>query len=362
MTLEDFDYHLPPELIAQSGAEPRDSSRLMVIDRKTGRLEHRVFRDLTQYLRPGDVLVLNESKVIPARTFATNPQGTPIEVLLVREIPLTLHAKGGNDKKAPISMEESPVLAGPGGFWETMLKPAKRAKVGSTLTFADGLTARVQAVEEDGTRVLLFAGNVWEHLEKIGKTPLPPYIHASVDPARYQTVYAKTPGSVAAPTAGLHFTPELMDRIRGLGVGIHYVTLHVGPGTFKPVHDDPDKHVMHLEPYEVSSKTAEAVSRAKADGRRVIAVGTTVVRTLETAFSSELGGIRPGAGETQLYIRPGFKYNVVDALITNFHLPRSTLLMLVSAFMGHELMKQAYQTAVEERYRFYSLGDAMFII
>lgn len=348
MTLDSFDYDLPPELIAQSGAEPRDSSRLMVVDRKTGQLEHRVFRDLTQYLRPGDVLVLNESKVIPARTFASNPQGTPLEVFLVREIP------PGNDPKALLSKS--------GEFWQAMLKPAKRAKVGSRLTFADGLVATVEAVEKDGTRVLHFAGNVWEHLEKIGKTPLPPYIHASVNPARYQTVYAKTPGSVAAPTAGLHFTPELLDEIRGLGVGIHYVTLHVGPGTFKPVHDDPDKHVMHLEPYEVSPQTAEAVGRARAEGRRVIAVGTTVVRTLETAYNSGLGGIRPGVGETQLYIRPGFKYNVVDALITNFHLPKSTLLMLVSAFMGHDLMKQAYQTAVEERYRFYSLGDAMFII
>ncbi len=338
MNLEDFDYHLPPELIAQSGAEPRDTSRLMVIDRHTGQIAHRIFRDLPQYLRAGDVLVLNQSKVIPARTFATNPHGTVLEVLLVREIP---------------SSE---------GLWEALLKPAKRAKVGSRLTFPDGLFATVEAIEADGTRLLRFSGNVWEHLENIGKMPLPPYIQASVDPARYQTVYAKTPGSVAAPTAGLHFTPELLDRVRGLGVDIQYVTLHVGPGTFKPVHDDPDRHVMHLEPYEVSPQTAEAVNRARAEGRRVIAVGTTVVRTLETAYSAELGGVRAGSGETQLFIRPGFRFNVIDALITNFHLPKSTLLMLVSAFMGHELMKQAYQTAVAERYRFYSLGDAMLIL
>ncbi|MCX7801459.1 MAG: tRNA preQ1(34) S-adenosylmethionine ribosyltransferase-isomerase QueA [Meiothermus ruber] len=338
MNLEDFDYHLPPELIAQSGAEPRDASRLMVIDRQTGQITHRIFRDLPQYLRAGDVLVLNQSKVIPARTFATNPHGTGLEVLLVREIP---------------SGE---------GLWEALLKPARRAKVGSRLTFPDGLFATVEAIEADGTRLLRFSGNVWEHLENIGKMPLPPYIQASVDPARYQTVYAKTPGSVAAPTAGLHFTPELLDRVRGLGVDIQYVTLHVGPGTFKPVHDDPDRHVMHLEPYEVSPQTAEAVNRARAEGRRVIAVGTTVVRTLETAYSAELGGVQAGAGETQLFIRPGFKYNVIDALITNFHLPKSTLLMLVSAFMGHGLMKQAYQTAVAERYRFYSLGDAMLIL
>jgi S-adenosylmethionine:tRNA ribosyltransferase-isomerase len=350
MTLDDYDYHLPPELIAQSGAEPRDSSRLMVIDRKTGRIEHRIFRELTLFLKPGDVLVLNESKVIPARTFATNPHGTPLEVLLVREIPPSPLSQGGGSAKS-----------GSGELWEALLKPARRARVGSRLTFLDGLEATVEAVQEDGTRVLYFAGNVWEHLEKIGKTPLPSYIHAPVDPARYQTVYARTPGSVAAPTAGLHFTPELMDTIRSLGVEIHYVTLHVGPGTFKPVHDDPEKHVMHLEPYEVSSETADAVNRAGASGRRVVAVGTTVVRTLETAYCSELGGIKPGGGETQLYIRPGFQYKVVNALITNFHLPRSTLLMLVSAFMGHELMMRAYQTATAERYRFYSLGDAMLI-
>lgn len=270
MNLEDFDYHLPPELIAQSGAEPRDTSRLMVIDRQTGQIAHRIFRDLPQYLRAGDVLVLNQSKVIPARTFATNPHGTGLEVLLVREIP---------------SSE---------GLWEALLKPARRAKVGSRLTFPDGLFATVEAIQADGTRLLRFSGNVWEHLENIGKMPLPPYIQASVDPARYQTVYAKTPGSVAAPTAGLHFTPELLDRVRGLGVDIQYVTLHVGPGTFKPVHDDPDRHVMHLEPYEVSPQTAEAVNRARAEGRRVIAVGTTVVRTLETAYSAELGVSRRG--------------------------------------------------------------------
>jgi len=335
MNLEDFDYHLPPELIAQSGAEPRDASRLMVVDRKRGEIEHRIFRDLPIYLRAGDVLVLNESKVIPARTFATNPHGTALEVLLVREV-------------------------SPGGVWEALLKPAKRAKVGSRLTFAEGLTATVEAVEEDGTRLLRFSGNVWEHLEKIGKTPLPPYIHASVDPARYQTVYAKTPGSVAAPTAGLHFTRELMERIRGLGVTVCYVTLHVGPGTFKPVRGDPNQHRMHLEPYQITPEAAQHINQAKAEGRRVIAVGTTVVRALETAWDGTQ--LQAGQGETQIFIRPGFRYQVVDALITNFHLPKSTLLMLVSAFMGHALMQRAYQTAVAERYRFYSLGDAMLIL
>jgi S-adenosylmethionine:tRNA ribosyltransferase-isomerase len=311
----------------------------MVIHRSTGQIEHRIFRDLPGYLQAGDVLVLNESRVIPARTFATNPHGTLLEVLLVREL-----------------------TSGPNPLWEAMLKPARRAKVGSVLTFADGLKATVEAVEEDGTRLLRFAGNVWEHLENIGKTPLPPYIHASVDPERYQTVYARTSGSVAAPTAGLHFTPELLERVRSLGVVICYVTLHVGPGTFKPVQGDPDQHPMHLEPYQIPEQTAQAINQAKAEGQRIIAVGTTVVRTLETAYSPELGGVRAGAGETRLFIRPGFQYRVVDALITNFHLPKSTLLMLVSAFMGHELMQRAYRTAVAERYRFYSLGDAMLVL
>lgn len=347
MPLEDYDYSLPPALIAQSGAEPRDSSRLMVVHRDTGALEHRIFRDITEYLRPGDVLVLNQSKVIPARTFATNRHGTLIEVLLVRELE--------PDR------------------WEAMLKPAKRAK--GILRFADGLEAEVIGVEEDGTRVLRFtpqhgetnaSGNVWEHLERIGKTPLPPYIHGAVDPQRYQTVYAQVPGSVAAPTAGLHFTPELLERIRGMGVEVHAVTLHVGPGTFKPVKDDPDRHVMHLEPYEIPGEVAQAINRAKAEERRIIAVGTTVVRTLESAWEDSLPfgrvGIKAGVGETRLFIRPGFEFKAVDALVTNFHLPKSTLLMLVSAFAGHDLTMRAYRTAVEERYRFYSLGDAMLIL
>jgi S-adenosylmethionine:tRNA ribosyltransferase-isomerase len=339
-TLEDFDYHFPPELIAQSGVEPRDASRLMVLHRESGRLEHRVFREVVDYLREGDVLVLNQSKVIPARLFATNPQGTPVEVLLVREL-------------SPEGMAE-----GCGSVWEAMLKPAKRAKGG--LRFADGLGAEVIAVEEDGTRVLHFSGDVWEHLETLGQTPLPPYIHEPVDPQRYQTVYARTPGSVAAPTAGLHFTPELLGHIREMGVEIRYVTLHVGPGTFKPVKDDPDRHHMHVEPYEVPTETAQAVNQARAEGRRVVAVGTTVVRTLESAWQG--GQLAAGQGETRLFIRPGFTFHVVDALITNFHLPRSTLLMLVSAFAGYELTMRAYRTAVEQRYRFYSLGDAMLIL
>jgi S-adenosylmethionine:tRNA ribosyltransferase-isomerase len=334
VNLESYNYHLPQELIAQAGAEPRDASRLMVVHRSSAQIEHHIFRDISEYLRPGDVLVLNESKVIPARLYARKRTGARIETFLVRDL-------GGHR-------------------WEALLRHAHKTHPGTELVFPDGLTATVEGVEEDGTRVLQFSGNVWEHLDRLGETPLPPYIHASVDSERYQTVYAKTPGSVAAPTAGLHFTPELLERIRAMGVQVSYVTLHVGPGTFKPVKDDPDQHRMHTEPYEIPAETAEAVNRAKAEGRRVVAVGTTVVRTLESAWNA--GKLQAGAGETQLFIRPVFAFNGVDVLVTNFHLPKSTLLMLVAAFAGYELTMQAYKTAVEERYRFYSLGDAMLII
>lgn len=329
-----YHYALPPELIAQEGVEPRDASRLMVLHRDSGRLEHRIFREIPLYLRPGDVLVLNESKVIPARLYARKPTGARIETFLVRDL--------GENR------------------WEVLLRPAHKAPVGTELWFPDGLRARVEGVEADGTRVLRFSESVWEHLERLGQTPLPPYIHAAVDPQRYQTVYAKTPGSVAAPTAGLHFTPELLERIQAMGVELHTVTLHVGPGTFKPVKGDPEAHPMHTEPYEIPAESARAINQAKAEGRRVIAVGTTVVRTLESAWGRE--GLEAGVGQTQLFIRPGFTFRAVDALVTNFHLPNSTLLMLVSVFAGHERVLQAYQTAVEERYRFYSLGDAMLIL
>lgn len=385
-TLESYNFHLPESLIAQQGAEPRDSSRLMVLHRQSGQTEHRVFRDITEYLKPGDVLVLNQSKVIPARLFASNPQGTAIEVLLVREV-------------SPVYSDAEVAKAGSGGVWEALLKPAKRAK--GTLRFSDGLEAQVVDTQEDGTRVLRFSDNVWNHLEALGQTPLPPYIHESVDPNRYQTIYAQNPGSVAAPTAGLHFTPKLMRHIQGMGVEVAYVTLHVGPGTFKPVHDDPDKHIMHTEAYEIPPETARTIARAKTEGRRVVAVGTTVIRTLESAYGPPrkqhlesdyqlprkhrlesdyqlphkhrlesasspeqdwLEANQPIQAETQIFIRPGFEFKAVDALITNFHLPKSTLLMLVSAFAGYELTMQAYKTAVEDGYRFYSLGDAMLII
>lgn len=335
-----YHYHLPPELIAQTGAEPRDSSRLLIVNRSTGGLEHRIFRYITGYLRPGDVMVLNQSKVIPARLFATNPQGTPVEVLLVRE-----------------TGEETS-----GQVWEALLKPAKRAK--GMLRFSDGLEASVVEVQKDGSRTLRFSDNVWQHLERLGQTPLPPYIKAQIDPERYQTVYAQIPGSVAAPTAGLHFTHSLLEQIKGMGVEVHYLTLHVGPGTFKPVKGDPDQHLMHSESFEIPPQTAEAIRLAKVEGRRVVAVGTTTVRALESS-SPYLVGFTPVsavAGETQIYIRPPFIFKVTDALITNFHLPDSTLLMLVAALAGYDLTMLAYRTAVEQRYRFYSLGDAMFVI
>ena len=311
-----------------------------MVNRSSSGLEHRIFRDITGYLRPGDVLVLNQSKVIPARLFAVNPQSTPIEVLLVRET----------------GKENS------GQIWEALLKPAKRAK--GTLTFPDGLEANVIAAQEDGSRVLRFNDNVWQHLDRLGQTPLPPYIEADVDPQRYQTVYAQAPGSVAAPTAGLHFTHSLLEQIKGMGVEVHYLTLHVGPGTFKPVKGNPDQHLMHSESFEIPAQTAEAIALAKSKGRRVVAVGTTTVRALESSSQYLMGSSSASTvkGETQIFIRPPFPFRVIDALITNFHLPNSTLLMLVAAFAGYDLTMLVYQTAVEQHYRFYSLGDAMFVI
>ena len=342
--LEAYDYHLPPERIAQEGVEPRDLARMMVVYREGPfRVAHRRVRDLPEFLRPGDVLVFNESKVIPARLLARKPTGGRVEVLLVRE-------------RAP-------------GLWEALLGPARRAPVGTELSFLSprdwrpvpGLKAEVVGVEADGVRLLQIQGDLLAHLEEVGEVPLPPYIKAQIPLERYQTVYAKRPGSVAAPTAGLHFTPELLERLRGMGVELHFLTLHVGPGTFRPVKGDPEKHAMHAEPYEIPEATALAVNRAKAEGRRVIAVGTTVVRALESAYR-EGEGVAAGAGETRLFIRPPYAFKVIDGLFTNFHLPRSTLLMLVAAFLGYERTMAAYRLAVEEGYRFYSLGDAMLIL
>jgi len=323
-------FELPDHLIAQTGAEPRDASRLMVVPGGThARPQHHVFRDLPTFLRPGDVLVFNESKVIPARLEARKPTGGRVEVLLLRE--------------------EAP------NTWSAMLKPARRA--GAELWF-DDLRAEITGMHADGARLLRFDQDVKPHLDRLGRLPLPPYIHGDVGD-RYQTVYARTPGSVAAPTAGLHFTPELLARLDDMGVERTSLTLHVGAGTFKPITGDVTEHVMHAESFEISVDVAERITRAKREGRRVIAVGTTTVRALESAWQD--GALRAGPGETRIFIRPPYAFRVPDALITNFHLPNSTLLLLVAAFAGGEAIREAYRVAVAEQYRFYSLGDAMLL-
>ncbi len=333
-TLDDFDFTLPEGRIAQVGAEPRDSSKLLVVHKHSRDLEHRIFRDITAYLRPGDVMVFNQTRVIPARLTAHKPTGGAVEVLLLRELEHRL--------------------------WSAYLKPARRVALNTPLEFGEGVTAIVERTLEDGARVLRFSEDVKPHLETLGAVPLPPYIADSAEARnRYQTVYARDAGSVAAPTAGLHFTPELLEQIAGMGVETRFLTLHVGAGTFKPV-TDLITHVMHEEVYEVPEETARAVTNAKLEGRRVVAIGTTVVRTLESAWQD--GALRAGSSATSIFIQPGHRFAVVDALVTNFHLPRSTLLMLVAAFAGFETMRGAYAAALEGEYRFYSLGDAMLIV
>lgn len=340
MKTSDFFYELPEELIAQTPAEPRDSSRLMVVHRDTGEIEHRVFRNVIDYLNPEDVLVVNHTRVIPARLYgAKEGSGGAIEFLLLRRLNLT--------------------------DWEVILKPGKKAKPGARFVFGNGeLKAEILQVAEDGGRTVRFfwEGVFEEVLERLGNMPLPPYIHEKLqDPTRYQTVYAKVDGSAAAPTAGLHFTPELLEAIRGKGVDIVPVLLHVGLGTFRPVkEEDVENHHMHSEYYEVTEEQAQRINAARKRGGRVVCVGTTSVRTLETVCD-ENGVIRPGNGFTQIFIRPGVPVRAVDALITNFHLPGSTLLMLISALMGRETALAAYELAVKERYRFFSFGDAMLI-
>lgn len=336
----DFDYALPQELIAQTPVEPRDASRLLVLDRSTGRRYHAHFSELGRYLRPGDLLVMNDSRVLAARLEGHRfPSGGRIEALLVRE--------------------SSP------GHWEALLRPGKRAPEGQEIRFEQQgvqIAARVESWLEDGVAVLAFADST--RPEQFGSVPLPPYIHAALaDPERYQTVYAREPGSAAAPTAGLHFTPQLLDDLRAHGVETAFVTLHVGPGTFRPVQvDDARAHAMHAEFYHLDAATAATLDRAHREGRRIVAVGTTAVRVLEQ-IGQNLGsdGIQAGSGWTRLLILPGYRFRLVDALITNFHLPRSTLLMLVSALAGREAILDAYNEAIEQRYRFYSFGDAMLI-
>ncbi len=340
MKVDEFDYHLPEELIAQKPVKNRDESRLMVIDKETGRIREKIFKDILQFLNPGDLLVLNNSKVIPARlTGVKVPTGTEIEVLLLTE------------------MEE--------GVWEVLVRPGKRVKKGVSVSFGNGkLTGKAIEYTDFGGRIMEFdyQGEFEQVLEELGELPLPPYIHNKLEqPDRYQTVYAEEKGSVAAPTAGLHFTPGLLERIEEMGVKITYITLHVGLGTFRPVREEKvEDHRMHSEYYELSSETVSAINEAGSENKRIIAVGTTVTRTLEAVVNKN-GKLEPLKGWTDIFIYPGYKFKVIDALITNFHLPESTLLMLVSAFAGKDLIMKAYQKAVEDRYRFFSLGDAMFI-
>ena len=340
MNVKDYDYDLPEELIAQDPLEDRSSSRLMVLDRQTGDVEHRHFTDILEYLHPGDCLVINNTKVIPARLFGVKEDTqAKIEVLLLK--------RKEND------------------IWETLVKPGKKAKPGTKLVFGDGLlTAEVVDVVEEGNRLIQFHydGIFEEILDQRGQMPLPPYItHQLKDKNRYQTVYAKYDGSAAAPTAGLHFTKELLQKVKDMGVDIAEVTLHVGLGTFRPVKvDNVLDHHMHSEFYMVSQEAADKINRAKENGHRVIAVGTTSTRTLEAA-ADENGHLQETSGWTEIFIYPGYQFKVIDALITNFHLPQSTLVMLVSALAGREHVLHAYETAVKEKYRFFSFGDAMLI-
>jgi S-adenosylmethionine:tRNA ribosyltransferase-isomerase len=354
MRTSDFDYELPPECIAQTPVEPRDSVRLLVLDRQSGQLAHAVFRDLGLFLRPGDLLVLNETRVIPARLYAWKPTGGKVELLLLHRA------------------EQDP--AGDAATWEVLVG-GKGLTTGKRLILEDGLQAEVVGVLEGSRRLVRFSEPVESHLVRLGHTPLPPYIHTPLaNPERYQTVYARQPGSAAAPTAGLHFTPALIDVLKSQGILLATVTLHVGLDTFAPVTEDtPAEHQIHTEWCHVPAATVELVNQTKAAGGRVIAVGTTSVRTLESAAISNpqtSNGsqpdpqpflLRPFSGPTSLYILPGYHFRIVDALITNFHLPKSTLIMLVSAFAGRDAVLNAYQLAVRNGYRFYSFGDAMLI-
>lgn len=340
MKTSDFYFDLPQELIAQDPLEDRSSSRLLVMDKETGEIEHHIFREITNYLHPGDCLVINDTKVIPARLYGSKiGTDAKIEVLLLK--------RKEND------------------VWETLVKPGKKAKPGTKISFGDGLlVGDVIDVVEEGNRLIQFSyeGIFEEILDKLGQMPLPPYItHQLKDKNRYQTVYAKNDGSAAAPTAGLHFTPELLAQIKEKGIKIAHVTLHVGLGTFRPVKvEDVTEHHMHSEFFIVEESQAKLINDTKAAGGRVISVGTTSCRTLESA-ADENGQVRAGSGWTDIFIYPGYRFKVIDCLITNFHLPESTLLMLVSALAGKENILNAYEIAVQERYRFFSFGDAMFL-
>ena len=343
MILSDFDYQLPEELIAQEPLPERTASRLMLLDRQKGIVAHHLFTNLADLLRPGDLLVRNETKVIPARLFGRKPTGGQVEVLLVRQV-----EREGNT-------------------WRCMTRSSKPVRTGTRLDFPGGLTGQVMAEEEDGCRQVRFEcdGSFWELLDTHGRMPLPPYIRREADQAdaqRYQTTFAREPGAVAAPTAGLHFDDAAFAALEKRGIEICGLTLHVGLGTFLPVRQENlDNHRMHGEHYEISVETAEKVNLARREGRRVIALGTTSTRALEDAVD-EQGIVQPGAGLSELFIRPGYQFKAIDGLLTNFHLPKSTLLMLVSAFAGRENVLAAYREAVAQRYRFFSYGDCMLII
>lgn len=338
MLVTDFDYELPKERIAQHPMEPRDHSRLLVVDKTTGELEHKHFYDLVDYLRPGDLLVFNDTRVIPARLHGFKDTGAHVEVFL-------LTRKDATD-------------------WEVLVKPGKKLQVGAKIKFSEDLSAEIIAITDFGGRIARFhyEGIFEEILDRLGETPLPPYITAPLeDKERYQTVYSRERGSAAAPTAGLHFTKEMLQKIKELGCEEVFVTLHVGLGTFRPVSAETiEDHQMHSEFYSVSPEAAAAINKAKAEGRRIIAIGTTSVRTLESAGAS--GQLQAGGNWTKIFIYPGYEFKFVDALVTNFHLPQSTLLMLVSALSTREIMLNTYKVAVEEEYRFFSFGDAMFIV
>ena len=340
MKTDDFDFYLPEELIAQTPLKKRDSSKLLVLDKKTGEIEHRHFSDIIEYLEPNDVLVMNNTKVIPARLYGVKEEtNAVIEILMLTTT--------SDD------------------CWECLAKPAKRVKVGTVINFGDGkLKAECIRVGDEGIREfkLIYKGILYEILDTLGEMPLPPYIHEKLeDKDRYQTVYAVTPGSAAAPTAGLHFTLELLDKIKEKGVKIVYVTLHVGLGTFRPVNvDDVKNHTMHSEFYEMSKETADILNDAKENGYNIVSVGTTSTRTLETVMSL-YNTFKECSGWTQIFIYPGYKFKAIDKQITNFHLPKSTLVMLVSALAGKENILNAYNEAVKNKYRFFSFGDSMFI-
>ncbi|WP_206854363.1 tRNA preQ1(34) S-adenosylmethionine ribosyltransferase-isomerase QueA [Candidatus Enterococcus mangumiae] len=341
LTTEDFDFELPEELIAQTPLKDRDHSRLLVVDRQTGELADKHFHEIIDELNPGDALVMNNTRVLPARLYGEKVEtGAHLEVLLLTNTE--------------------------GDTWETLIKPAKRAKVGTEITFGDGrLKAVVKEELDHGGRIIEFAyeGIFLENLEALGEMPLPPYIKERLeDPDRYQTVYAEENGSAAAPTAGLHFTTELLDEIKAKGVELVYLTLHVGLGTFRPVSVDKiEEHQMHSEFYRLTEEAAERLNQVRQNGGKIVAVGTTSIRTLETIGTKFAGEIKADSGWTDIFITPGYEFKVVEAFSTNFHLPKSTLVMLVSAFAGRELTLSAYQHAIDERYRFFSFGDAMFV-